>query len=160
MLAFVAAVVVAPICEELLFRLCCKAGSRNGKTRELGWRTPPAADRVAERGMTEAIATVTQADVSSTIAPVMSRAVPADPPPNRPRRPAVRLAADRRQLAAVRARPRRLRPGPVPLFLLALILGYVYQRTHRIVPSIVTHALFNGMSLFVLWRRDVGQRRM
>ena len=43
-------------------------------------------------------------------------------------------------------------PDPIPLFLLALILGYVYQRTHRIVPSIVTHALFNGMSLFALWR--------
>jgi membrane protease YdiL (CAAX protease family) len=43
-------------------------------------------------------------------------------------------------------------PEPVPLFLLALILGYVYQRTHRIVPCIVTHALFNGMTLFTLWR--------
>jgi membrane protease YdiL (CAAX protease family) len=43
-------------------------------------------------------------------------------------------------------------PEPVPLFFLALILGYVYQRTHRIVPSIVAHALFNGASLFALWR--------
>ena len=43
-------------------------------------------------------------------------------------------------------------PDPIPLFLLALVLGYTYQRTHRIVPSIVTHALFNGMSLFALWR--------
>ena len=41
-------------------------------------------------------------------------------------------------------------PDPVPLFSLALILGYVYQRTHRIVPSMVTHASFNGMSLFAL----------
>jgi membrane protease YdiL (CAAX protease family) len=43
-------------------------------------------------------------------------------------------------------------PDPVPLFLLALVLGYVYQRTHRIVPSIVAHALFNAVSLFALWR--------
>jgi hypothetical protein len=43
-------------------------------------------------------------------------------------------------------------PEPVPLFLLALILGYVYQRTHRIVPCMVTHALFNGTSLVALWR--------
>jgi membrane protease YdiL (CAAX protease family) len=43
-------------------------------------------------------------------------------------------------------------PEPIPMFLFALILGYVYQRTHRIVPSMVAHALFNGMSLFMLWR--------
>jgi membrane protease YdiL (CAAX protease family) len=43
-------------------------------------------------------------------------------------------------------------PEPVPLLLLALVLGYVYQRTHRIVPCMVTHALFNGTSLVALWR--------
>ncbi|MEX0642882.1 MAG: CPBP family intramembrane glutamic endopeptidase [Pirellulales bacterium] len=43
-------------------------------------------------------------------------------------------------------------PEPVPLFFLALILGYVYQRTHRIVPCIVMHALFNLVSVIALWR--------
>jgi membrane protease YdiL (CAAX protease family) len=42
-------------------------------------------------------------------------------------------------------------PDPIPLFVLALILGYMYQRTHRIVPSIVTHLLFNLTSLVMLW---------
>lgn len=37
--------------------------------------------------------------------------------------------------------------SPVPLFLLALILGYIYQRTHRIVPCIVAHMAFNGISV-------------
>ena len=43
-------------------------------------------------------------------------------------------------------------PEPVPLFFLALILGYVYQRTHRIIPCIVTHALFNLVTVIALWR--------
>jgi membrane protease YdiL (CAAX protease family) len=32
-----------------------------------------------------------------------------------------------------------------------MVLGYVYQRTHRLLPSIVCHALFNAFSLYVLW---------
>ncbi len=37
--------------------------------------------------------------------------------------------------------------SPVPLFVLAIMLGYLYQRTHRIVPSIVAHATFNLISV-------------
>jgi membrane protease YdiL (CAAX protease family) len=43
-------------------------------------------------------------------------------------------------------------PEPVPLFLLALVLGHLYQRTHRIIPGIVAHALFNLFSMIILWR--------
>jgi membrane protease YdiL (CAAX protease family) len=43
-------------------------------------------------------------------------------------------------------------PDPVPLFVFALVLGYVYQRTHRIVPGIVAHALFNMVTMLILWR--------
>ena len=42
-------------------------------------------------------------------------------------------------------------PDPVALFLLALVLGYLYQRTHRLLPCIVLHSLFNASSLLVLW---------
>jgi membrane protease YdiL (CAAX protease family) len=41
---------------------------------------------------------------------------------------------------------------PFPLFVLALFLGFVYQRTHRIVPCIVAHALFNLISMLALWQ--------
>ena len=41
--------------------------------------------------------------------------------------------------------------APIPLILLGVVLGYVYQRTHRIVPCIACHALFNGLSLFITW---------
>ena len=41
-------------------------------------------------------------------------------------------------------------PAPIPLFVLALGLGYIYQRTHRILPCMALHGLFNGYSLLVL----------
>jgi len=40
---------------------------------------------------------------------------------------------------------------PVPLVLLGVVLGYLYQRTHRIVPCITLHALFNAFSIIQLW---------
>jgi membrane protease YdiL (CAAX protease family) len=40
---------------------------------------------------------------------------------------------------------------PIPLFVLALILGYVYRQTHRVAPCVVLHMLFNGFTLLVLW---------
>lgn len=42
-------------------------------------------------------------------------------------------------------------PDPIPLFFLALGLGYIYQRTHRVLPCIVIHMLVNGVSMFLLW---------
>jgi membrane protease YdiL (CAAX protease family) len=41
--------------------------------------------------------------------------------------------------------------APASLFPLGVALGYVYQRTHRLAPSIVCHALFNALSILVLW---------
>lgn len=38
-------------------------------------------------------------------------------------------------------------PDPVALFVLALALGYLYNRTHRILPSIIVHFLFNTCSM-------------
>ena len=42
-------------------------------------------------------------------------------------------------------------PDPIPLFFLALVLGYLYARTHRIWPGLVLHLLINGCSLLMLW---------
>ena len=41
--------------------------------------------------------------------------------------------------------------APVSLFFLALVLGYLYQRTHRLWPSLVVHVLLNAGSILVLW---------
>jgi membrane protease YdiL (CAAX protease family) len=42
-------------------------------------------------------------------------------------------------------------PAAVPLFLYALMLGYLYFRTHRLLPSIVAHAALNAFSMVQLW---------
>ncbi len=42
-------------------------------------------------------------------------------------------------------------PDWVPLIVLASGMGYLYQRTHRVVPSLVVHALLNSLSMFGLW---------
>jgi membrane protease YdiL (CAAX protease family) len=42
-------------------------------------------------------------------------------------------------------------PDWVALTLLAAGMGYLYQRTHSLVPSLVVHALINSLSMFGLW---------
>lgn len=48
-------------------------------------------------------------------------------------------------------------PDWVPLTVLALGLGYLYQRTHRLVPSLTVHALLNGFTVLILWFELFGQ---
>lgn len=138
--AFLAAVVVAPLCEEVLFRLLLQGWLEKWEDSQLGWRTPllPPIELTDE--------------VGETLPTVEVPVTDAEPPPTGlfglpfgwlP----ILLSSLLFALAHF-----GYGPDPIPLFLLALILGYVYQRTHRIVPSMVTHALFNSMSLFALWR--------
>ena len=41
--------------------------------------------------------------------------------------------------------------APVPLVFFGIVLGYLYQRTHRIVPCIAAHMLFNSYTMILLW---------
>jgi membrane protease YdiL (CAAX protease family) len=41
-------------------------------------------------------------------------------------------------------------PAIIPLFLFALVLGYLYRQTHRLAPSILVHLLLNGISMLAL----------
>jgi membrane protease YdiL (CAAX protease family) len=38
----------------------------------------------------------------------------------------------------------------LPLFPLALVLGLIAERTGSIVPSVLLHAMFNAVSVFLL----------
>lgn len=46
----------------------------------------------------------------------------------------------------------QLAPDPLPLFVLSLVLGILYFRTHRLLPCIVLHMAFNatGLAIFLL----------
>lgn len=41
--------------------------------------------------------------------------------------------------------------APVSLVLFGIVLGYLYQRTHRLLPSITAHLVFNAYSMLLLW---------
>jgi len=41
--------------------------------------------------------------------------------------------------------------APIPLVIFGIVLGYMYQRTHRLVPCIVAHSMFNAYSMTLLW---------
>ncbi len=142
--AFAAAVVVAPICEELLFRLVLQGWLEK-------WEDRP-------NRLTNAACQMThELDSGSDNSSFVIRHSSLSPPPDQPPPTGlfglphgwlpIGLSSLLFALAHV-----GWGPDPVALFVLALILGYVYQRTHRIVPSMVIHALFNGMTLFMLWR--------
>jgi membrane protease YdiL (CAAX protease family) len=47
--------------------------------------------------------------------------------------------------------PAKFAPDPIALFFFALVLGLLYYRTHRILPSIVLHMMLNGTSLTIAW---------
>lgn len=138
--AFLAAVVVAPLCEEVLFRLLLQGWLEKWEDNQLAWRTPllPPIELIDETG--DVAHTKELADVEPSPPAFGLLGLPFGWLP-------IVLSSLLFALAHF-----GYGPDPIPLFLLALILGYVYQRTHRIVPSMVTHALFNSMSLFALWR--------
>ncbi len=47
--------------------------------------------------------------------------------------------------------PEDVAPDPIPLFFFALVLGFLYYRTHRFVPVFSLHAALNGVSLAMAW---------
>lgn len=55
------------------------------------------------------------------------------------------------QAVAIQLLPNWLAPDPIALFVFASFLGTLYYRTHRIVPSIITHMALNAGTLAVAW---------
>lgn len=145
LVAFVVAVVLAPLCEEPLFRLVLQGSLEKLEDRLVGWRIP-LVEVVGDEGE-NGNELIDEAPASE------------DPSPAELEPPAAGMFGLPFGWLPIMASALLFGlahfgygPEPVPLFLLGLIFGYVYQRTHRIVPTLVAHALFNGMTLFMLWR--------
>jgi membrane protease YdiL (CAAX protease family) len=143
-LAGVAAVVVAPICEEITFRLLLQGWLERWEDERLGWRT-----------------LAIESPLTNDDSQIQSETLPADatvalPDPDPPRQGIAGLPYGWFPIlisaAAFGLAHFGYGPEPVPIFLLGLVLGYIYQRTHRILPSIVAHALFNLFTMILLWR--------
>jgi membrane protease YdiL (CAAX protease family) len=152
LLTGVLAVVVAPVCEEITFRLLLQGWLERWEDERIGWRrqnvetlsTNPDTQRADNE----------QLHVEPLPADVAS--LSPEPEPEPPRRGVGGFSYGWFPIlvssAAFGLAHYGYGPEPVPIFLLGLVLGYVYQRTHRIIPSIVTHALFNLFTMIILWR--------
>jgi membrane protease YdiL (CAAX protease family) len=155
-LATVVVVIVAPVGEEITFRLLLQGWLEKWEDRRLGWRIAAVTERPNDEiDLAPTVAAPVVDDES--IAPI--ELVPVDTAP-------VVKEPPKRGLAGLpygwmpiilssllfAAAHFGYGPEPVPLFIFALFLGYCYQRTHRIIPCIVAHGLFNLTSMIVLWR--------
>jgi membrane protease YdiL (CAAX protease family) len=143
-LAFLSGVVLAPIAEELFFR-----GVLMGWFAKLG-------DRLEEAKRQQVLAKAIDAEARATYDLIFEPASV---------REANDLAAPRemrvRSLGPVM--PNLLTslifagihadqwPAPVAIFILSLALGSLYQRTGRLIAPIVLHAMFNGVSTFMVF---------
>jgi membrane protease YdiL (CAAX protease family) len=144
--AAVATVIIAPICEEITFRLLFQGWLERWEDDRLGWRTPPTQTPLSAGEPQSLVDAAKQIEQSAMPLP--------EPVP--PRRGVGGIAYGWFPIfvsaAAFGLAHYGDGPEPIPLFLFGLVLGYVYQRTHRILPSIVTHALFNLFTMIILWR--------
>ena len=131
--AFFSAVIVAPICEELIFRVLLQGwlerveGRLRGRSDELELVAPDAGDVQSNEETPVKLSHDGKIERSGGVIPILVSSL------------LFSLAHFGNG------------PDPVAIFVFALFLGYLYQRTHRLVPCVVVHMLFNGLSLVMLW---------
>jgi membrane protease YdiL (CAAX protease family) len=164
-----AAVVVAPIVEEYFFRGLLQ-GWLESLTRRHTFEDilvgvpakatplPPsdAADKNVEAGDVENFSDPRTVDADVAVNPYATPVLTAEVPgnandenePNEPHVPVWPMFVSATLFALA-----HYSHGPdwVPLFVLALGLGYLYQRTHRLVPCMTVHFLLNLASMGVLY---------
>ncbi len=144
------AVIVAPVCEEITFRLLLQGWLEKWEDKRLNWRTKP-----AETVMPNAETPMSNDEgIETADSSVESNRPLVGPTPPQQGIAGLPYGWFPILISALLFGIAHFGYGPEPvsIYLLGLILGYVYQRTHRILPSIVTHALFNLFSMIVLWR--------
>jgi membrane protease YdiL (CAAX protease family) len=168
-LLFVAAAVVAPIFEEIIFRVILQgflekffSGRHSLLELLLGIRPSPIANSAAGLAGTDEAVTVLHAGeplaqanpyaASPVIVGETSTAAPLIDPAIQPELHGASAWLPIGMTAIIFALL-HFSHGPdwVALTLLATGMGYLYQRTHRLVPSLVVHALLNSLSMWGLW---------
>ena len=146
------AVVVAPVFEELLFRVLLqgfleRVFAGRWSARELVLGESRRGFRVQGSGLRTEDQIVSE-ELIDTEAPIVAELVEDESAPLRGWAAWLPIAISSLVFALL-----HWQHGPdwVPLTLLAAGMGYVYQRTHRILPSLVVHVALNGMSMWGLW---------
>lgn len=155
--------VMAPIAEELVFRVLLlgwaeraierwtgeKGGARRiVPTQSVSATHPPAGDQPrVDSGSGEPNPYQTPGDAASTAN--ASADVPAEAASSPASASAARLALVFTSLLFAGAHATQW-PDPIALFVFSCGLGFLYQRTHRWLPSVVMHATLNTFSLTAL----------
>lgn len=128
--AYLSAVILAPVAEELIFR-----GLIQGWLQRL-YREGQASERVADphsaprsTWVPRPLRGLAPSDASVNLAKVMPILITS----------LVFAAVHYEQM-----------PAPFAIFVLSLALGFLYERTQRLLPSIVLHSLFNAFNTTVL----------
>lgn len=161
--AFLMAVILAPVWEELVFRSLLQGWLEKVEDRLLGWRTlsdtpSPAANQSDNDSPSEQFPPAAdQHDPNPYTSPLTggflshrsNDAPPTEIPPAEISYAGLSHGWGPILISAFLFAFVHLAAGPDPaaILLLGVILGYVYQRTHRLVPCIVCHMVFNGVSL-------------
>ncbi|HEX4412984.1 MAG TPA: CPBP family intramembrane glutamic endopeptidase [Lacipirellulaceae bacterium] len=146
-LATITVVVVAPICEELVFRLLFQGWLEKWEDATLGRRVAPASESLdSEHYLLDAenvaASTAPSAELQPSTEP-LGRGIAGLPHGWF----SILVSAICFGIAHT-----GYGPEPIPLFFLGLVLGYLFQRTHRVVPCMVAHAIFNLFTMVLLWR--------
>jgi membrane protease YdiL (CAAX protease family) len=153
-----AAVVAAPLFEELVFRLLLQGGLERWEDERVAWplsynRSQPRLELATPQPDDET------SDEGYRMAPggeVLDHHVPEDYTPVEPGGRGVvgglghgwgPILASSFLFAIAHLGNG---PSPIALFLFAIFLGYAYQRTHRILPSMVAHLVLNFVSVTVM----------
>ncbi|MFO0789757.1 MAG: CPBP family intramembrane glutamic endopeptidase [Pirellulales bacterium] len=155
LLATLMAVVVAPLCEEITFRLLLQGWLEKW---EFGKLRPPAEESADGETSLIELQPLSYSSDGTVVAELVAEAaetVPtiiSSPPPHGIAGWSFGIVPIFVSSLLFGLAHFGYGPEPVSLFFLAIMLGYVYFRTHSIVPTIVAHAVFNSFTMLVLWR--------
>ncbi|MEX0711449.1 MAG: CPBP family intramembrane glutamic endopeptidase [Pirellulales bacterium] len=146
-LSIVSAVVIAPVVEEFLFRVLWQGWLESVWLRR---EQSSAADHASEQPRSASLAAETGNPFQPPAGDTAGTAMVGGSRPPLARGPIV--------ISSLVFALMHWGHGPAPfaLFWFSLALGYLYQRTHRIWPSIVAHASLNAFSLGLLWVSGTG----
>jgi membrane protease YdiL (CAAX protease family) len=159
-LASFAAVVIAPICEEVTFRLLLQGWLEKWEANAVGCVAPPVEVVTSpEPEVVTANAANDEARMTNDEIQCIDHSSVEPSPPTLAVPPVLGIAGMPFSWLPIGISSALFGlahfgygPEPIPLFFLALVLGYMYYRTHRIVPSIIAHAVFNLFTMVILWR--------
>jgi membrane protease YdiL (CAAX protease family) len=151
----VAAVLIAPVSEEILFRMLLQGwldraarGADSPRAVFFGGRPLPVVSDNSTRTVDEVPPASTPADEPALDGSEFAVAPPVEPAADAERRPWWPVVVSALLFALAHAEHG---PDPIPLFVLAVGLGYLYRQTGRILPCIVVHMLLNCCTLLMMW---------